>query len=91
LAVLSRDERPLTYQILDELPASRGLQHLRGVLLASGALPARDENVLVFTTQLGGPLDAANVRRSFRRICVAAKIGENWTPRELRHSFVSTG
>lgn len=47
------------------------------------------ENGLVFTTQLGGPLDAANVRRSFRRICAAAKIGESWTPRELRHSFVS--
>jgi len=43
----------------------------------------------VFTTQTGGALDAANVRRSFRRICAAAKIGENWTPRELRHSFVS--
>lgn len=44
---------------------------------------------LVFTTQLGGELDAANVRRSFRRICKAAEIGEKWTPRELRHSFVS--
>jgi integrase len=44
---------------------------------------------LVFTTQTGGPLDAANVRRSFRRICAAAKIGQSWTPRELRHSFVS--
>ena len=47
------------------------------------------EHGLVFTTQLGGPLDAANVRRSFRRICAAAKIGQSWTPRELRHSFVS--
>ncbi|HUZ53657.1 MAG TPA: tyrosine-type recombinase/integrase [Streptosporangiaceae bacterium] len=44
---------------------------------------------LVFTTTLGGPLDAANVRRSFRRNCKAAGIGENWTPRELRHTFVS--
>jgi len=44
---------------------------------------------LVFTTTLGGPLDAANVRRSFRRICAAAKIGDNWSPRELRHTFVS--
>lgn len=44
---------------------------------------------LVFTTTTGGPLDAANVRRSFRRICKAANIGENSTPRELRHSFVS--
>src|SRR6266550_3727860 len=34
-------------------------------------------------------LDAANVRREFKAICKAAKIGGGWTPRELRHSFVS--
>ena len=44
---------------------------------------------LVFTTHFGKALDAANVRRSFRRICKAAKIGDGWTPRDLRHSFVS--
>jgi integrase len=44
---------------------------------------------LVFSTRTGAPLDAANVRREFRTVCKAAKIGEDWTPRELRHSFVS--
>jgi len=44
---------------------------------------------LVFCTRTGAPLDAANVRREFRAACKAAKIGEHWTPRELRHSFVS--
>ena len=44
---------------------------------------------LVFSARTGAPLDAANVRREFRAVCKAAKIGENWTPRELRHSFVS--
>ncbi len=44
---------------------------------------------LVFSTRTGAPLDAANVRREFRTVCTAAKIGGNWTPRELRHSFVS--
>ena len=44
---------------------------------------------LVFATSLGGPLDAGNVRRSFRAVCKAAGIGEAWTPRELRTSFVS--
>jgi integrase len=44
---------------------------------------------LVFCTRTGAPLDAANVRREFRAACTAAKIGERWTPRELRHSFVS--
>ena len=33
--------------------------------------------------------DAANVRREFKAACRAAGIGEHWTPRELRHSFVS--
>jgi integrase len=47
------------------------------------------EHGLVFATQLGGPLDAGNVRRAFRAICRAAGIGENWSPRELRTSFVS--
>jgi integrase len=44
---------------------------------------------LVFCTRTGGPLDAGNVRRSFRAITRKAAIGEDWTPRELRHSFVS--
>jgi integrase len=44
---------------------------------------------LVFSARTGGVLDAANVRREFRAVCKAAKIGEHWTPQELRHSFVS--
>jgi len=44
---------------------------------------------LVFCTRTGGTLDAANVRREFKAACRAAKLGERWTPRELRHSFVS--
>ncbi len=40
-------------------------------------------------TSVGTPLDAANVRRSFRRITKAAGLGINWTPRKPRHSFVS--
>jgi integrase len=35
-------------------------------------------------------LGAGNVRRSLRAITKAAGLGERWTPRELRHSFVST-
>ena len=44
---------------------------------------------LVFPTRTGAALDAANVRREFRAACKAAEIGQHWTPRELRHSFVS--
>lgn len=39
---------------------------------------------------VGTELDAANVRRAFRRIAKAAGLNPRaWTPRELRHSFVS--
>lgn len=55
--------------------------------LAAGSL--WHERGLVFTSQTGEPLDAANVRRSLRRITKRADLGEGWTPRELRHSFVS--
>jgi integrase len=44
---------------------------------------------LVFCTDAGQPLGAANVRRSFRAVCQAAGIGPDWTPRKLRHTFVS--
>jgi integrase len=44
---------------------------------------------LVFTTHRGAALDAANVRKMFKRVCTAAGIGDGWTPRELRTSFVS--
>jgi integrase len=49
-----------------------------------------DEDGLVFCTSHQTALDAANVRRMFRNICAKAGLepGE-WTPRELRHSFVS--
>jgi integrase len=44
---------------------------------------------LVFTTQPGAALDAANVRKMFKRVCRTAGAGDGWTPRELRTSFVS--
>ena len=44
---------------------------------------------LVFTTHLGAALDAGNVRKMFKRVCIAAGAGDGWTPRELRTSFVS--
>jgi site-specific recombinase XerD len=44
---------------------------------------------LVFTTHRGAALDAANVRKMFKRVCTEAGIGDGWTPREPRTSFVS--
>jgi integrase len=44
---------------------------------------------LVFTSHAGAALDAANVRKMFKRICTEAGAGDEWTPRELRTTFVS--
>src|SRR5262249_34451746 len=45
---------------------------------------------LVFTSRVDTPLDASHVRRSFRAIVKSAGlVAADWTPRELRHSFVS--
>ncbi|QDP95085.1 site-specific integrase [Microlunatus elymi] len=46
---------------------------------------------LVFASEVGTEMHPANVRRSFRRALrlVDGIDPEEWTPRELRHSFVS--
>jgi integrase len=44
---------------------------------------------LVFTTAIGTMLDQHNIRREFRQITEAARLGTDWVPRELRHTFVS--
>ena len=45
---------------------------------------------LVFVTRNGTPLGAHNVQRDFRKVIEAAGLtGREWTPRELRQSFVS--
>ena len=44
---------------------------------------------LVFTTTIGTMFDQHNIRRGFRQITRAAGLGDEWVPRELRHTFVS--
>ena len=45
---------------------------------------------IVFVSQAGTELDAHNVRRGFRRVVKSAGlVVKEWTPREMRHSFVS--
>ncbi|HEY5357777.1 MAG TPA: tyrosine-type recombinase/integrase [Streptosporangiaceae bacterium] len=55
--------------------------------LAAGA--AWQDHKLVFSTRTGTALAAGNVRRSFRAITRAAGVGDDWVPRETRHTFVS--
>ena len=81
----SRRTLGLPEMAVDALRAHKKRQ--AGERLAAGA--EWSDQDLVFCTRTGGALDAANVRREFRAVCRAAKIGEHWTPRELRHSFVS--
>jgi site-specific recombinase XerD len=64
-------------------------QHHSGQAAQQLKAGERWQGDLVFCTRTGTELAAGNVRRSFRTITKAAGIGENWTPRELRHSFVS--
>lgn len=49
------------------------------------------EHGLVFASRVGTPLDPSHVRREFRTAIKSATgvDAAQWTPRELRHSFVS--
>jgi integrase len=71
--------------------AAEALNALRAGQLRERALAGErwQGTGLVFTTHLGAALDAGNVRKMFKRVCKEAGIGDGWTPRELRTSFVS--
>lgn len=45
LRTVAAGERPLTHGALDELPEGKPLEHLRSMLVATGALPPRDEHM----------------------------------------------
>ena len=81
----SRRTLGLPQMAVDALRAHK--QRQVGERLAAGGQCS--DHDLVFSVRTGGSLDAANVRREFKAACRAAKIEGNWTPRELRHSFVS--
>jgi integrase len=76
--------------------ADRGVDVLRehredqAVTCAAAGDKWRHHN-LVFPSTSGTELDAANVRRDFRRVVelTPGLTRGEWTPRELRHSFVS--
>ena len=66
------------------------LHRIRQAAVRAGADTRWCDRDLVSASEVGTELDAANVRRGFRRIARSAGLmaGER-TPRELRHSFVS--
>lgn len=82
----SRRSLELPQRCVDALECHRRLQ---AKLRADTSATWRN-NDLVFCTYFGTTLDAANVRRAFRKVAEAAGLDPAaWTPRELRHSFVS--
>jgi integrase len=66
----------------------RTAEVLRGLW---NACPAESRgSVLVFCTAAGEELDKDTVRRAFRKVLAGTSLDPaRWTPRELRHSFVS--
>ena len=83
----SRRTLELPARCVEALRAHRRWQ-LEARMVAGDRWP---ESCVWFATQFGTALDAANVRRAFRVVAAAAGLdAEAWTPRELRHSFVSS-
>jgi integrase len=79
-----------TLELADRCVETLRLHRRAQVEIRVRAGAAWEDRDLVFSTQAGKELDAANVRRAFRQIVPAAGLDpQTWTPRELRHSFVS--
>jgi hypothetical protein len=57
LAESSRDHHPITHETLDALPAGKTLDHLRSVLVATGALPDRDERLVKLERWIARTID----------------------------------
>jgi len=81
----SRRTLKLSKMAVDALRERKAAQ--AAARLKAGAL--WHDTGLVFTTSVGTMLDQHNIRRQFRVITKAAGLGEDWVPRELRHTFVS--
>lgn len=72
-----------------KLPA-RAVKALQLLIESQGKPVDVGSDRLVFCTKHGTALSAANVRRDFRKVVArAGLVAGEWTPRELRHSFVS--
>jgi integrase len=82
----SRRSLAIPQRVVREL----GRQRARQDALRRQAGQRWQENGLVFASEVGTEMDRHNVLRGFRRVLKAAGLNpQDWTPRELRHSFVS--
>ena len=87
LSELGAGERPLTHAALDELPDSKPIRHLRSVLVATGVLPARDEQLARLETWIARAIDRDDPgeRQVLRRYALWHLL------RRLRHRNNKTG
>ena len=80
----SRRTLALTPEIMARLREHRAWQ--AQVRIAAGEL--WQEHGLVFTSEVGTPVDPDNFSHAFSRLCESAGLG-HWHPHELRHSGAS--
>ncbi len=80
----SRRTLALTPEIMDRLRQHQARQ--ARVQLAAGAL--WQDRGLIFTSEIGTPIDPDNFSHAFSRLCESAGLG-HWHPHELRHSGAS--
>jgi integrase len=78
-----------TLEVPDDAATALKALHTRQAAQRLAAGQAWQDHKLVFSTRTGTELAAGNVRRAFRAITTAADIGDDWVPRETRHTFVS--
>lgn len=64
-------------------------ERMRAPVWRSPDAPGDLDGELVFTTEIGTPIDPANLRRTFRGLAKRAGIPGTWTVYELRHTAVS--
>lgn len=87
----SRRSLALPQRCVDALRAHQAKQGVQRRLAGT----KWQDSGLVFASAVGTELDHANVRRAFRQVVKKAEkanvglTAAEWTPRELRHSFVS--
>jgi integrase len=78
-----------TLEVPDEVARALRQQHTKQAARRLRTGETWQNQDLVFCTRNGKPLAAGNIRRAFRSITTKAGMGNDWTPRELRHTFVS--
>ena len=80
----SRRSLNIPRPVVDSLKAHRARQTQERLAVGE----AWTDSGLVFTTQVGTPLDPRNIYRDFVGVCERSGLGR-WHPHELRHSAAS--